>query len=449
MRLQGIVSTTVNDSAADVVLAEALLSEGQVTRQRLDEILAEQAASVLRLMLLWTDGTWAFDGRARLGESIQVKVATRQILLEATRRLDVQFASSRFPNGHESVFPVSDPVDALNLLPTEAFLLSRVEGQISVDDLIALSGLQESEAKRGIYGLLLVGLLKREFWPLAFKALTPQAAKSQADKAKANAAVKTAVPPPKKPAPVVPKRDPRRELDAFLERLEEASNHYEVLDLPLTADVVEIKRMYHSIARNFHPDRFHGLAGTDTHTSLQSAFARITQAYETLTNPQQRTSYDAKVHALRKVRESQATSASRGKSVKHKSAETNENGDNLAELAEKRFQEGAAALQQGQTNAATSSFSAAARLAPNEAKYRAYYGRALAVNPKTRRLAEAELQAALKLEPSNAAYHVMLAILYRDLGFALRAVGELDRALALDPQNAEARQILNALEQKK
>ena len=135
--------------------------------------------------------------------------------------------------------------------------------------------------------------------------------------------------------------------------------------------------------------------------------------------------------------------------AKHSGAEKNENGDNLAELAEKRFQEGAAALQQGQTNAATSSFSAAARLAPNEAKYRAYYGRALTVNPKTRRLAEAELQAAVRLEPSNADYHVMLAVLYRDLGFALRAVSELDRALALDPQNAEARQLLSALEQKK
>ncbi len=67
------------------------------------------------------------------------------------------------------------------------------------------------------------------------------------------------------------------------------------------------------------------------------------------------------------------------------------------------------------------------------------------MNPKTRRLAEAELLAAIKLAPTNAAYHVMLATLYRSLGFPKRAVSELERALALDPQNTEAQQLLRSL----
>lgn len=447
LRLEGIACATVNESASDTVLAEALLSEGQLTRQQLDEILARQAASVLRLMLLWTDGTWGFDGRARLSESIQVKVATQQLLLEATRRLDPQFASSRLPNGSETVSPPPNPPNGLSLLPTEGFLLSRVEGSITMDDLIALSGQRESEAKLGIYGLLLVGLLKREFWAPAFKELSPETVKSQAIKAKAEATPKIPVQPAKQAAPVAAKPDPRRELDAFLERLENASNHYEAFDISQTADLAEIKRSYHNIARNFHPDRYHDLAGTATHSRLQSAFARITQAYETLTNPNQRATHDAKMYAVKKVRDSQAKTSK--KAGMQPIAGNSENGDNVAELAEKRFQEGAVALQQGQTNAATSCFSAAARMAPKEPKYRAYFGRVLAANPKTRRLAEAELQAAVKLDPANASYHVMLATLYRDLGFALRAVSELDRALAIDPQNPEARQMLSNIEQKK
>jgi Tfp pilus assembly protein PilF len=156
------------------------------------------------------------------------------------------------------------------------------------------------------------------------------------------------------------------------------------------------------------------------------------------------------MYAVKKVRESHAkTSKKVGNAGMHPGAEKSENGDNVAELAERRFQEGAVALQQGQTNAATSCFSAAARMAPKEPKYRAYFGRALAANPKTRRLAEAELQAAVKLDPGNASYHVMLAALYRDLGFALRAVSELDRALSIDPQHPEARQMLSNIEQKK
>ena len=116
------------------------------------------------------------------------------------------------------------------------------------------------------------------------------------------------------------------------------------------------------------------------------------------------------------------------------------------QLAEKRFQEGAAALQMGNTNGAASCFSAAARMVPNEARYRAYFGRVLAANPKTRREAESELMAAVKLDPDNAQYHVMLAVLYRDLGFGKRAASEVERALALDPQNSQARQLQASLE---
>ena len=65
---------------------------------------------------------------------------------------------------------------------------------------------------------------------------------------------------------------------------------------------------------------------------------------------------------------------------------------------------------------------------------------------KTRRLAEGELQAAIKLDARNASYRVMLAALYRDLGFYRRALSELERALSLDSQNADAREMLRTLE---
>ena len=86
------------------------------------------------------------------------------------------------------------------------------------------------------------------------------------------------------------------------------------------------------------------------------------------------------------------------------------------------------------------------RLAPNEARYRAYYGRALAASEKTRRLAENEMQAAVTLDPSNATYRIMLADLYFDLKFYRRAQTELDRTLALDPNNASAQSLLRKLE---
>jgi len=69
----------------------------------------------------------------------------------------------------------------------------------------------------------------------------------------------------------------------------------------------------------------------------------------------------------------------------------------------------------------------------------------LAENERTRRAAEGEFQAAIKLDPGNGEYRVMLAELYRDLGLKLRAKGEAERAVAADPNNRKARELLRAL----
>ena len=41
------------------------------------------------------------------------------------------------------------------------------------------------------------------------------------------------------------------------------------------------KETYYAMARRYHPDRFHIKSGTKVHAEISSAFARVTQAYET------------------------------------------------------------------------------------------------------------------------------------------------------------------------
>ena len=50
------------------------------------------------------------------------------------------------------------------------------------------------------------------------------------------------------------------------------------------------------------------------------------------------------------------------------------------------------------------------------------------------------------LDPASAVYRTMLAELYFDLKFLRRAKAELDRALALDPNNPSAHSLLRKLE---
>jgi tetratricopeptide (TPR) repeat protein len=115
---------------------------------------------------------------------------------------------------------------------------------------------------------------------------------------------------------------------------------------------------------------------------------------------------------------------------------------------EELYQQGLAALQQGNQTLALNYLGEAARVAPKQARYRAQYGRALAAGSQTRHQAEAEFHAAIALDKGNVYYRVMLARLYSETGMMRRAVGELERALAIDPKSEAARLLLDKLKAK-
>jgi curved DNA-binding protein CbpA len=430
------------NNLSDLALAGALRATGTLSQKEVDSLLVTLVADVLRVALLWTEGTWEFDQRARLDDPVRVKVDIANLLREAVQRMPLKFVSERFRNPNETISRASEVSLTTSFLPAESFILSRLDTPTRLEDLVVISGLSEFEAHRAIYGLTLSGQVQREYWQNAFRT----------DAAKTNEAQI----PPKTPAREAGQSDnawtsvsnDEEELKKFLYRVGQATNHYEVIELPLTAGANEVKDAYYALARRYHPDRFHLKSGTKLHAEISSAFARITQAYETLTDSKARSAYDHSLERSRRFAESApkrskvapSAAAADAPNPKTNVPET-ESGD-----AEYNFREGFGALEQGRIDAAINYLAAAARLAPQDARYRAYYGRALAAREKTRRLAENEIQAAVKLDPANAAFRTMLAELYFDLNFHRRAQTEVDRALALDPNDALARSLLRKLE---
>ena len=255
------------------------------------------------------------------------------------------------------------------------------------------------------------------------------------------------------PIPASVEREPVRETDdavdveSFLTRVKNSRTHYEVLGVQREISAPDLKTVYYQLARRYHPDRFRK-SDAALLPSIESAFARITQAYDTLRDDQLRASYDRKLVARKKA-EQLADSAPKA-SASTPQPETVVEGAaepvvSVAQRAETQFKEGFAALELGQKKVALALFASAVRAVPNEPRYRAFYGQVLAANEATRRAAEAELSAAIKLDPKNSDYRVMLAELYRDLGLKLRAKGEAERAVAADPNNRKARELLQAL----
>jgi len=328
-----------NERVSDAAIVKVLCAQRLLSPETAAEVQARQVTDVLRLALLWNEGTWDFDSRSHLAEQVNLKI-----------------------------------------------------------DLGAL--LQD---------------------------------------------IPTFVPPPVEPEPV-PETD-QQDVESFLARLKNARTHYDVLGVQREISAPDLKTVYYQLARRYHPDRFRK---TDAALlpQIESAFARITQAYDTLRDDQLRSSYDAKLAARKKAEQladtapKPSTPVSQPEPVADGAAEPVMS---AAQRAETQFKEGFAALELGQKKAALGLFASAVRAVPNEPRYRAFYGQMLAGHEATRRAAEAELSAAIKLDPKNAEYRVMLAELYRDLGLKLRAKGEAERAVAADPNNRKARELLQSL----
>jgi curved DNA-binding protein CbpA len=404
-------------TGSDQELGASLVKSGAITPAVLQNARSSQAADVLRVALLWTDGQWSFDPRVRVAGDLRVPLEVDRLLLQCARHLPLGLVKSRVDQGRYSVVAASH---TLPLSAAESLMLARINacGDAVKIAQFATNGISEEDCLRGVYALSLSGIVHREdYSPALGGSAKPRPA---------------AVVAPAAPGAEASESD----VEALCKRLQSARNHYEVLDVPSTASATEIKATYHTLARRFHPDRFHQ-SEPETRAKLETSFARIAHAYEVLNDAKRRAEYDKP----------------RARQSPDKSAAATATGERAAPQtptarAETCFALGSQALEGNETDAAIRYFSEAVILQPRQAKYRAHYGVALMRKPNLVRTAETELLAALAIEPNNASFRVMLAELYRQLGMPKRAESEAERALAADPRNQAARELLSKLKSK-
>lgn len=414
----------------DEEFAAAAIKTGLLKPQTLAAIRANQVGDVLRLALLWTEGDWEFDSRVRLADETRIEINVKRLLLESARHLPAEFVASRLA-GDDSTYLKASDSNTTNLLATEKSMLTRASNSVTLKELAATNGAGEEEAYRAIYALSLSGLLERTGWPVALADQTPRGVSNKAPTAVQG-----------QTGDLEASEIELADLETLFARLKGTSDYYDVLDVGRLATTDEIKNAYHALALRFHPDRFHQ-SDAALRSKVESAFAQIAHAYETLSDQTRRATYDAKRSAKSAPAVEQKAPPATETSAARKSTPLGE-----AARAEKSFQCGLDALHRNRNDDALRFLAEAAMLSPREARYRAHYGQALTRQSNTRRMAETELQTALSIEPDNAAYRVMLADLYKKLGLQRRAERELARALAADPKNEAARALLLSLKSK-
>ena len=436
----------------DFALAEALRERANFSESDIKAVFTQQIEGILRDAIGWKDGVWTFSPLARVKDDIHYKINTASLLVEFGRNLPKDALVRRFKSFKESFGKKPNPPADADLLPQEAFLLFRFDNSfLKVDEIKSLSGWSDMETLQRLYILWLAGFLYRENWDAPFKEhqiSTIAAAKFELKKEKParrtfedESFTATTLPASEKkaeelktPAPVI--EMPEQALEKYLARVEAAETHYELLDISHRSSAAQIKQAYFGLAKRFHPDLFHKLANAVTQTRIQHAFTEIAHAYEVLRDEEKRRSYDYRMHKLLAELDKLSPEERNKPKTEQKT---------LTEASE-IFEHGFNLLMEEDYEQAMPYILRAVHLAPDAARYHAYYGKLLSIDKNQRYKAEAELQTAIKLEPDNPTFRIMLAEFFIQYNLPKRAEGELNRLLSSHPDNKEARALLDSLQ---
>jgi curved DNA-binding protein CbpA len=194
----------------------------------------------------------------------------------------------------------------------------------------------------------------------------------------------------------------------------QSMDYYSILGIEKWATLNKIRKAYYKAAKEYHPDKHFHLESGTIRKKLSAIFSYITEAYKTLSDPEERKKYDQSLKVTIPDKKS----------------------DNL-EIARLRFQEGKTAFKRGLYTEAAELFGQAVYLDNSVAAYHFYLG---LTYEKLKKLREAEkaISKALKFEPANADYVAELGHIYLEFGFSTRAKTTFEKALRLDPYNKRA-----------
>ena len=442
----------VVDFTNDFALIQNLAKSSVLSKPEIDLLFPRQIEEILNSVFFWTNGEWTFSPHVRIKGDIRFLINLPQLLADYARNLPGESIVGRFKSSEELFKAESNMSVDLNLLPPEAFVFSRFEkSQLSGEKISALSGMSETETFKALYSLWLSGLVSRCDWNRAFSERKTSAILSASFTLKKDAdaaEIKTPQIVPVNMQPTIPKVEISANeahesapieveisLEDYLSRIENASSHYDFFDVAPETSVTEIKAAYFALAKRFHPDLYHKKIDAETHNRVQDAFTKIARAYETLKVENSREVYDYKFR----------------KELEEKKNSIKQNGSNipdshkLIQRAEEDFNDGFSFLMDENIEMALSCLARAVHFDKNNARYHAFYGKALTFDKSQYHKAESELQTAIKLDAESPDFRFMLAEFFMQVGFPKRAEGELNRLLAVFPNNNEAQTLLDSI----
>jgi curved DNA-binding protein CbpA len=434
-------------------LGPVLVQMGAIDQDLMVKMVRSQVLDIVLSLFEWKEGDYLFDERIRATHEVTLGLSSADIILEGARH------AADFEEMAEAIAPQDAVVvrirsngsnpDMGNLIPVESYVLSRIESPTPVSEVGPLNGIPDQDAHRALCALISAGFLK----------LLDDKEKEETQQADDSLARL--------------REDVSRKLHFF-----GSADHYEVLGVTRQATTGDIKAAYYQLAKKYHPDRYRQPEHAELRGKLEALFGKISQAYETLKDPGQRTVYDERLRqpsgalaakdnlattplVLPADRKSTGELLQQAANLKTSTAppqtadepvtqeaQTIRAAGSGTQSAEHYYQQGRARYDRKEYHAAVHLLREAVKLEPGKPQYHFHLGVALLINPRTRREAEQHLAKAVELDPYNPQIRVKLGTLYKEAGLQKKAEQYFREALNLDPDNKAAQREVGGAQKK-
>jgi len=195
-------------------------------------------------------------------------------------------------DAHERRLTLVSGVDVreLPIGPTEAFVLSRIDGRGTASDLAVASGLTVEEVQGIVTRLVALGAVQVKDPRSVF--VPPTSTMRSGEHA-----IPRVVQNQEEVALTLEQQHVLLDLDRRLGSVD----YYELLGVESTTDLHEIRAAYFKQVPEFHPDRHFGKPLGRFQAPLLRVFGKLTEAYEALRRPESRAEYDRYLAARKRT----------------------------------------------------------------------------------------------------------------------------------------------------
>jgi len=404
---EGKISASDNALAMSLMMpgkrfGEILVHLGKIQSEELAKAIARQVTSICTSAFCLQEGQYRFNEGAKIPHDLHLlDLSTPAIVMEGIRRMPIRDELKSSLGAPTQSPKLASPTTQISRLvalqPPEVQTLARIDGAMTITDIVRTAPGRETETWKLLYGLRVLGLLE-------------------------------GVAPVKGVAAADARRSPEAsDLDQMFALINDL-DYYDVLGVTDNASTAEIKRAYNRLSKLHNPDQYGASGAAEKQKKAERVFARLTEAYQVLVADDERKAYDLAAPVERKNFDGRAT----------RRPVTKVQTDALDKWAQSHFEKGRDLFAARNYSEAVQRFSQAAKTNPRNIEYLLALAWAHSKNRATAQEAEKTFARAVNLEKFNPEPYIQMGKYYKELKDYDKAKALFQRALVLDEDNKTA-----------